>query len=87
MKSKYNSQIHHRRSIRLQDYDYSQDGFYFMTICTKNRECWFGKIVNKKMENGYFKRHGLFEIIRAFKTFSARTINGSQHLFHLLLVR
>lgn len=38
-----------RRSIRLKGYDYSQDGAYFVTLCTYNRECLFGKIHNKKM--------------------------------------
>ena len=42
---KYNSQIHHRKSIRLKGYDYSQAGLYFITICCENRECRFGKIV------------------------------------------
>ncbi|QLH54999.1 MAG: hypothetical protein CH6_4535 [Candidatus Kapaibacterium sp.] len=40
---------HHRRSIRLKDYDYSQAGAYFVTICTQNRECLFGNIENGKM--------------------------------------
>jgi putative transposase len=48
-KTKYNPSIHHRKSIRLKGYDYSQEGWYFITICTYNRECWFGNIVNKKM--------------------------------------
>src|ERR1041384_7509268 len=39
----YDPQKHHRRSIRLKDYDYSQDGAYFITICTQNRECLFGE--------------------------------------------
>ena len=43
---KYNPDIHHRRSIRLKHYDYSQPGAYFVTICTHNRECLFGEIVN-----------------------------------------
>jgi REP element-mobilizing transposase RayT len=43
--NKYNPDIHHRRSIRLKGYDYSQEGLYFITICTQNRECLFGKIV------------------------------------------
>jgi REP element-mobilizing transposase RayT len=30
---KYNPAIHHRRSIRLKGYDYSQAGLYFVTIC------------------------------------------------------
>jgi putative transposase len=41
----YNPNIHHRRSIRLKGYDYSQAGFYFITIDTKDRVCLFGKIV------------------------------------------
>jgi REP element-mobilizing transposase RayT len=43
---KYNPQIHHRRSIRLKGYDYSQAGAYFITICTKNRQNLFGHIEN-----------------------------------------
>jgi hypothetical protein len=35
-----------RRSIRLQGYDYSQAGAYFVTICTQNRQCLFGNIVD-----------------------------------------
>ncbi len=38
-----------RRSIRLRGYDYSQSGAYFVTICTQNRECMFGKIVDGEM--------------------------------------
>jgi putative transposase len=41
--------IHHRHSVRLQGYDYSKTGAYFITICTKDRECLFGDIVNGKM--------------------------------------
>jgi len=46
---KYNPQIHHRKSIRLKGYDYSQAGLYFITICCQDRECRFGKIENDKM--------------------------------------
>ncbi|MFH1077119.1 MAG: transposase [Pseudomonadota bacterium] len=46
---KYDPNNHHRRSIRLQEYDYSQTGAYFVTICTKNRECLFGNISNGTM--------------------------------------
>ncbi len=34
-----------RKTIRLHNYDYSQNGVYFVTICTQNRECLLGKIV------------------------------------------
>lgn len=45
----FNPQIHHRRSIRLKGYDYAQAGLYFITICTKNRQCIFGNILNLQM--------------------------------------
>src|SRR3989338_4369760 len=38
------------RSVRRDNYDYSQNGFYFVTICTKNREIFFGNIVDEDME-------------------------------------
>lgn len=34
-----------RKTIRLKDYDYSQEGYYFVTICTQNRENLFGQVV------------------------------------------
>ncbi len=43
---KFNPDIHHRRSIRLDGYDYSREGVYFFTICTQNRECVFGEVLN-----------------------------------------
>lgn len=45
----YDPDRHHRRSIRLRDYDYSQAGAYFITICTQGRECPFGEIVDGTM--------------------------------------
>jgi putative transposase len=48
-----------RRSIRLKGYDYSQSGFYFITICTKNMKCIFGEIKNGSMlANQYGKIAG-----------------------------
>ena len=115
---KYNPNIHHRRSIRLKGYDYSQPGSYFVTICIWKKECLLGYIYKHKMilntsgevvqfnwfnltkvypyinldtfvimpnhihgiieikdDDKYKKRHGLPEIIRGLKTFSARRIN------------
>ncbi len=46
----YNPQKPHRRSIRLKGYDYSQEGAYFVTICTHNKECLFGSIINSQIE-------------------------------------
>jgi putative transposase len=121
---KFDPKIHHRRSIRLQGYDYSQSGAYYVTIVAHGRECVFGEIINGEMilnefgeivqrawfdlpkhyphiELGAFcimpnhvhaviilidavgaglrpaptVRHPLSEIVRAFKSFSARRIN------------
>jgi putative transposase len=46
----FDNKIHHRKSIRLANYDYSQAGAYFITICTQNRECLFGEIVDDEMQ-------------------------------------
>jgi putative transposase len=42
---KYNPEKHHRRSIRLKGYDYTQAGMYFVTICIWQRECLLGNVV------------------------------------------
>jgi REP element-mobilizing transposase RayT len=42
--------IHHRRSIRIQRYDYSQAGAYFVTIVAWRRECLFGEVVDGVMK-------------------------------------
>jgi REP element-mobilizing transposase RayT len=129
---KYDPQCHHRRSIRLKGYDYTQAGVYFITICTQDRACLFGEVVGGEMRvnplgeivawtwndlpnhnphveldafvvmpnhvHGIIvivdnpvgagsepaptmamvtiRRHGLPEIVRQFKTFSARRINA-----------
>lgn len=47
---KFDPQIHHRRSIRLKGYDYSQAGAYFVTMVAWQREALFGEIVNGEIE-------------------------------------
>jgi putative transposase len=119
---------HHRRSTRLQHFDYSQAGAYFVTVVTYERTSLFGNIVNGEMwlsdvgrlvQSVWYDlpmhyqrvgcdafvimpnhihgvivltdvavgaglkpaptsrpmRHGLSEIVRGLKTFSARRIN------------
>ena len=39
-----NPETHHRRSIRLQRYNYSQSGAYFVTLCTHNNKNLFGSL-------------------------------------------
>ncbi|GHT14728.1 hypothetical protein AGMMS4956_13090 [Bacteroidia bacterium] len=51
----YNPDIHHRHSVRLRGYDYSQEGWYFVTICVQKqranatRPYIFGEIIDGKM--------------------------------------
>ena len=51
---KYDPKKHHRRSIRLKGYDYSQAGAYFVTICTKDRACLLGAVVDGDMRLNEF---------------------------------
>src|SRR2546423_1549120 len=44
------SKAYNRRTIRLQNYDYTQSGFYFVTICTYKKKWMFGEIVNDEMD-------------------------------------
>lgn len=118
---KFDPKIHHRRSIRLQGYDYSQAGAYYVTVVAWRREHVFGDIINAEMQLNKFgqivqyawydlpkhyphveldtfcimpnhvhaiivlndnpvaKRHPLSEVVRAFKSFSARRINSLRH--------
>lgn len=52
----YNPNQHHRRSIRLPGYDYAQAGAYFVTICTNQRECLFGEVVDGEMRLNEYGR-------------------------------
>jgi REP element-mobilizing transposase RayT len=49
MKSKFDPQKHHRRSVRLKGYDYSSEGAYYVTIVAQGRECLFGGIIDGEM--------------------------------------
>ncbi|SPQ00463.1 conserved hypothetical protein [Candidatus Sulfobium mesophilum] len=46
---KHDPDKHHRRSIRLKGYDYSQSGAYFVTISRRTGECMFGDIIDGGM--------------------------------------
>ena len=45
----YDPQEHHRRSIRLPEWDYHAPGAYFVTLCTQHRQCMFGSIHQDQM--------------------------------------
>jgi len=47
---KYDPQIHHRRSMRLNGYDYTLPGAYFVTMVTWRREQLFGTVADGEMQ-------------------------------------
>jgi REP element-mobilizing transposase RayT len=38
-----------RKKIRLDGFDYSRPGYYYVTLCTQNHQLWLGTIVNSEM--------------------------------------
>ena len=46
---RYDPERHHRRSIRLRGYDYSQAGAYFVTASVQSRECLFGAVADGEL--------------------------------------
>ena len=56
---RYDPTKHHRRSIRLSGYDYAEEGAYFVTVVTHQRECLFGGIADGEMR---IDRYG--EVVR-----------------------
>ena len=58
-----------RKNLRLQDFDYSQNGYYFITICTHKRQRLFGDIVGATLcgRPGQMIEKWLFEIQNKFE--------------------
>lgn len=42
----FDARRHHRRTIRVAGFDYRDNGSYFVTVCTHDRDCLFGDIRN-----------------------------------------
>ncbi len=63
------SGIHNRKVLRLKGYDYSTVGYYFLTICCQNRECFFGNIEKGKMilnDAGKMVEKWYFELVNKY---------------------
>ncbi|MFZ4522048.1 MAG: transposase [Bacteroidales bacterium] len=88
MKAKI-SEIPHRKSLRLNGYDYSGEGLYFITICTRDHRQYFGRIINGVMipnETGCMAEAFLHEISLHFcLAIVARYVVMPNHV-HLILV-
>ena len=64
------AQIHHRRSIRLPGYDYTQPGAYFVTICTWQKTVLFGDIFGGEIKLTSFGKIAQQELERLPQRFS-----------------
>jgi REP element-mobilizing transposase RayT len=51
------SDRHHRRSIRLKGYNYARAGAYFVTLCTQDRLCLFGDVVDGAVRLNRYGEH------------------------------
>ena len=54
-----------RKKLRLEGYDYSRNGAYFITICTKGRQCLFGEVGRDSSTLAFLQDNG-FERMRDF---------------------
>ncbi len=65
-----NKEYPKRKSIRLKEYDYSKEGYYYITVCTKNKELYFKTCEIKDIVHNcwikipdYFKNVGIDEFV------------------------
>jgi len=59
-----------QKQYRYKNYDYSQNGYYFITICTKNKQLFFGEVKDTQMqlsEIGESTKKCLLEISNNFE--------------------
>ena len=84
----YDPKKHHRRSIRLKGFDYSQAGLYFITICVKNRSCLFGDIDDGKMnlnDAGIMAENNWLELPKRFTNLQLHEYIVMPNHFHAIL--
>lgn len=86
---KYNPEIHHRRSIRLRDYDYAVAGAYFVTVCVPGRESLFGEVVDGMMhsnEAGRMIKGGWYEVRERFPNVAIDEFVVMPNHFHGIVI-
>ncbi len=78
-----------RKNIRLMGFDYSNSGFYFVTICSYNKECIFGQIINSEMnlnEYGEIVKNSLLESEKIRKEITLDFFIIMPNHIHLVLI-
>jgi REP element-mobilizing transposase RayT len=86
---KFDAEKHHRHSIRLRGYDYTQAGAYFVTIVTNDRVCLFSEIVDGEMrlnDGGRMIQQWWFELNRKFSTVETDEFVVMPNHFHGIVV-
>ena len=80
-----------RKASRMQDYDYSNDGAYFVTICVKGRHALLGKVVGNTVllsSLGEIAESAIQSIATAYDTVTVdRYVIMPNHVHLLLLLR
>jgi len=79
----------HRRPLRLPEYDYSQPGAYFVTVCTRDRECILGEVVDASFrpnEMGTMVEHTLLWLTRQFPTIQLDAHSVMPNHLHCILL-
>ena len=78
-----------RKSLRLANYDYSQVGLYYITICVNQQLCLFGDVVDKKLQindAGKMIARSFIEITKYYKGFDIDTYIVMPNHFHGIIV-
>ena len=80
---------HHRRSIRLRNYDYSQAGAYFITICVQGKRCLLGEVSGTQSvpsNAGIMVEQWWFELARKFPSIVLDEYVIMPNHFHGILI-
>ncbi len=89
---RYDPEKHHRHTIRLRGYDYTQAGAYFVTLCTQDREHLFGEVVDGEMrlnEYGFIVREEWFrsaDIRREIELFADEFVVMPNHIHGIVWI-
>jgi putative transposase len=85
---KHKKSLPQRRSIRLKQYNYTQPGFYFITICCHKGECRFGRIKDGKMvlnEFGIIASTAWYGLPDRFHNFQSKIFQLMPNHMHAIL--
>ncbi len=78
----------HRKSIRLKGYDYSQEGVYYVTLCTQDKECLFGVCADGEVRlnaAGKMVEYWYYEVEKRFKDYACLEMIIMPNHIHFML--